>query len=341
LVIIETLSAYALYLRYAVTRNEFRPVGSATFFLLKRAVDWSHGRHKKVVESIDHGPLFDRNDVLGFSMHPGRYRVTETFDNLTHVFDLNVDEAGRRVTSYQPAKATKRLIITGDSGLFGWGLDDEETMPWLLQTRLPDYRVLNLTLNSYSTLQALLQLRELAPPLGPDDVLVLEYQLLTNEFNVADAQLLAPMKYQYGFEMQLGNAARMRTMKLPYGAVDARGAFSIRRIDVSCRDGENRADCVRPAVDKKAAQRVTEAAFDEILALHPGRVVVAFLKGPDDDPVIAHLRDRGVTVADLRSRNGYPDLDDVIRTNSHLGPFWHHQTYVLLLDALVRHHIVE
>ncbi len=277
--------------------------------------------------------------MLGFSMHPGRYRVTETFDSLTHVFDLNVDEEGRRVTSYQPAKATKRLIITGDSGLFGWGLDDEETMPWLLQTRLPDYRVLNLTLTSYSTLQALLQLRRLSPPLGPDDVLVLEYQPITNAFNVADARLLAPLKY--GFEMQLGNSARMRTMNIPYGAVDARGAFSIRRIDLSCVDDPNRADCVRPAVDETAARRVTEGAFDEILALHPGRVVVAFLKGPDDDPVISHLRDRGVTVADLRSRDGYPDFADVIRTNSHLGPFWHHQIYVLLLDALVREHIVE
>jgi hypothetical protein len=187
---VESLSAYVVFRYYAARDRDLRPIGPATLFILQRALVKAHGRNKTVDESIDHGPLFERNDELGFSMRPGRYRVTETFDNLTHFFDLTVDESGRRVTSYAPVKAAKRLIITGDSAVFGWGLDDEETLPWLLQTRLPQFQVLNLTVTSYSSLQALMQLRRLEPPLGPDDVVVLEYQRLTNTFNVADAELL-------------------------------------------------------------------------------------------------------------------------------------------------------
>jgi hypothetical protein len=53
--------------------------------------------------------------------------------------------------------------VTGDSALFGWGLDYQETIHRLLQERLQNYEVENMTLTGYSTVHALLQLQKAAP----------------------------------------------------------------------------------------------------------------------------------------------------------------------------------
>jgi hypothetical protein len=87
--------------------------------------------------------------------------------------------------------------------------------------------------------------------------------------------------------------------------------------------------------------QVTERVFDEIIALNIPHLVVVFLSGPDDDPVMVHLRSRGLIVADLRTVNGVPDDTDVIPTDKHSGPFWHHQAYGLLLQSLQRAGLVN
>jgi len=289
--------------------------------------------------SIDHGPLFAASDTLGFTILPGRYKVTEHFEGRKHVFDLTVTDAGRRASSYARVKASKRLLITGDSALFGWGVDDEGTVPWLMQSRLPDYEVVNLSLNSYSTIHTLLQLRQLVPQVGPDDIVVLEYHPATNAFNVAETDFLR--NFLNGYELQLGDTAQLRAMKVPFGRIDAGGGFSIDRIRLSCAVEAPTPECDHPNVSADVERQVTERAFDEIIALNIRHLVVALISGPDDDPVIVHLRSRGLTIADLRPVDGVPDETDVIPTDKHLGPFWHHQAYSLLLQALQHSHMAN
>jgi hypothetical protein len=250
-----------------------------------------------------------------------------------------VTDAGSRASSYAPVKASKRLLITGDSALFGWGVDDEGTVPWLMQSRLPDYAVVNLSLNSYSTIHALLQLRQLVPQVGPDDIVVLEYHPATNAFNVAETDFLR--NFLSGYEMQLGDTEQLRAMKVPFGMIDSGGRFSIGRIRLSCAVEAPTPECDHPNVAADVERQVTERAFDEIISLNIPHLVVALISGPDDDPVIVHLRSRGLTIADLRTVDGVPDETDVIPTDKHLGPFWHHQAYVLLLQALQRARLVN
>jgi hypothetical protein len=307
--------------------------------VLGRVSDKLRGISHRVQMSIDHGPLFAASDTLGFTILPGRYKVTEHFEGRKHVFDLTVTDAGRRASSYARVKASKRLLITGDSALFGWGVDDEGTVPWLMQSRLPDYEVVNLSLNSYSTIHTLLQLRQLVPQVGPDDIVVLEYHPATNAFNVAETDFLR--NFLNGYELQLGDTAQLRAMKVPFGRVDAGGGFSIDRIRLSCAVEAPTPECDHPNVSADVGRQVTERAFDEIIALNIRHLVVALISGPDDDPVIVHLRSRGLTIADLRSVDGVPDETDVIPTDKHSGPFWHHQAYVLLLQALQRSQLVN
>jgi hypothetical protein len=336
---IELISAYAYLLHYAGNYQSVRPEGSIAVALVGRAFDKLRGISHRVKMTIDHGPLFAASDTLGFTILPGRYRVTEHFEGRKHVFELTVTDIGRRASSYVPAKASKRLLITGDSALFGWGVDDEGTVPWLMQSRLPDYEVVNLSLNSYSTIHALLQLRQLVPQVGPDDIVVLEYHPASNAFNVAETDFLR--NFLNGYELQLGDTAQLRAMKVPFGMIDAGGGFSIGRIRLSCAVEAPTPECIHPKVSEDVARQVTERTFDEIIALNIRHLVVALISGNDDDPVIIHLRSRGLTIADLRTVDGVPDETDVIPTDKHLGPFWHHQAYGLLLQNLQRAHLVN
>ena len=52
--------------------------------------------------------------------------------------------------------AGPEVIVTGCSFTFGYGLQDDESWPWILQQRLPDYRVVNLGTSGYGTDQALM-----------------------------------------------------------------------------------------------------------------------------------------------------------------------------------------
>jgi lysophospholipase L1-like esterase len=57
---------------------------------------------------------------------------------------VTTDAAGRRVVPGAPARAAHTLHVIGDSQVFGWDLNDDETVPAGLQRRLgADWRVMN------------------------------------------------------------------------------------------------------------------------------------------------------------------------------------------------------
>ena len=93
--------------------------------------------------------------------------------------------------------------------------------------------------------------------------------------------------------------------------------------------------------DPGLAMRVTNYAFDEIIALHPGHLVIIFQSGADDDPVIEHLRSRGAIIADLRDGRGMGQEDDVISTDGHMGPFGQYQIAERLFEVMRREHVID
>jgi hypothetical protein len=331
---IELFSSYFLYRHFAKIEKSFQPAGFAVHDLLARILN----KHLVMLKA-DHGPVFDLDDTLGYIMYPGHYRISEHNAARSHVFHLTANEKGERATSYAPVHASRRIFLTGDSAMFGWGVDDEDTVAWLLQTRLPDYEVVNLSLTSYSTVHALLQLQRMVPPLTSGDIVVLVYHPMTNDFNVAAKLILEPMLD--GFEMQLGDKSRMREMKFPYGAIDPQGAFTTRRISLSCVNDKVRAECVHPEISRAEAQRVTARVIDQIVALHKGPIVLAVISSEPNDAVIAHARARGLTIADFRAVQGDTEDDDIIATDGHPGPFWHHLAFLVLLETLQRNHLID
>lgn len=336
---LELISSYVLFRYYAHSHKSLFPKGSATSLLVSGTINKVRGKHPAPVVSIDHGPLFDANESLGYSLHSGRYHIKEELDERSHMFDLTVTDMGTRATSYVPNQSTRRIFMAGDSSMFGWGLNDEETIPWLIQARLPKFEVINLSLTSYSTIQSLLQLERVMPSLSSNDIVVIEYHQLSNKLNVEASDVLDSLKS--GYETTLGDAARMREAKLPFGDIDAQGQVSIQHLSLSCAFDMAQPQCSRPKFDLGRAMQVTEYAFDKIVALHPGHLVIWFMSGADDDPVVERLRKGGAMIVDLRSGIGIPFEDDVISTDSHMGPFGQHQVAERLYEMMVNGHIVD
>ncbi len=336
---IEFISSYTMWRYYSATSSEYRPDGFATFALANRLWIRIHGSRKTTEVTVDHRPLFDTDPKLGFRVVPGSYRVDEKFDNVRHQFHVNINARGERITSYFDNDAERRVFITGDSAIFGWGLDDEQTIAWLLQSRLPKYQVVNLSLTSYSTLQTAMRLQQVERPLGPDDSVMLVYHKMTNDFNVVTQ--LVTKGFSIGYELQVGNEAHIREMQLPYGDLDAAGNLVIRRYDLACQFGKQDPGCMHPDPPLEKQIEVTKRAFDQVFALHPGHVLIAFVGGSDSDPVIQYLRQKGAVIVDMRIEHDDPDGRDIIPTDSHAGAFWHHTAYLRLLDAMRQAKMVD
>ena len=340
LVALEMVSSFVLFHYFAHGQKSFRPERSAIWMLVAKAIDTAHGVHPKTALSVDHGPMFETDETLGYVFVPGRYRIREDFKEHHHGFTVTVNAQGRRVTSNGVIASKKRIFVSGSSSMLGWGLYDEETIPWLMQERLPTYDVINLSLTSYSTVHALMQLQAVSPAVSADDIVVIEYQRLSNRLNVMSSDVLDLLTE--GYEVTLGDSGRMRKMQLPFGSVDAQGKLSIQKIALSCLHVPAGPGCSRPPFDLAAALQVTERTIQEIVALHPGHVVVAVLSCDDDDAVLAYLRSLGVTIADLRVRNGFPiNTGDLMPTNSHYGPFWGHELADRLIEVMQERHVVD
>jgi hypothetical protein len=334
---IEAGAAYVIYRHYSAAHGAFYPTGSAALSL-GRLMTHS-GRRDEVTLSIDHGPLFHADPKLGYTLYPGRYRIVEARGGRKHQFTLTVDENRHRVTSASPNVAARRIFVAGDSAMFGWGLNDEQTAPWLLQARFPAWQVSNLSLTSYSTLQALFELEAVQPAVRADDIVVLTYHPVTNSFNTAAAEMLTYLRN--GFEQQLGDAGVAQHLSVPFGTL-VDGELKVRSYPIACGSkSDTDPRCARVVASSAEAIEVSKKAFDAIMDAHPAHYVVIFLSGQTSDPVIAHLRARGALIADVRTDPGDADANDELTIDEHAGPFWHHMFYERLTDALLQSRLVD
>ncbi len=107
-----------------------------------------------------------KNDLLGFSAPKGValrdvkiYRGKKVFD-VVYTMDAN----GLRISSDHPQDTGMNLpciLFFGDSYTFGWGLNDEDTLPYRVATRVGEkYRVYNLSFETHGAQQMLAELEQ-------------------------------------------------------------------------------------------------------------------------------------------------------------------------------------
>jgi hypothetical protein len=105
--------------------------------------------------------FFRRHPTLGYSHIPGR--VTVALDSsfsfaVTHAADtLRITHP---IDGRDASTPRDEIWIFGGSFTHGWSLDDDETYPWLLQARFPEYEIVNFGVSGYGTIHSLIQFRE-------------------------------------------------------------------------------------------------------------------------------------------------------------------------------------
>ena len=199
------------------------------------------------------------------------------------------------------------------------GLDDEMTAPWLLQTRLLNYHVINLALPGYSSVQQLLQYQKLKDNLKSDDIVVLSYSSIDLLHNVADPSLIQALLD--GYEISLSSKDEFINARIPYADLSRDGELDIKYTPITCSYSEN-SNCIRGTPEPAALESVTKELFAEILLNRKCHILIAFLDGTDNDPVASSLRSSGVPMTDLRIKPGV-DYDDYLpgEEGGHRGAF--------------------
>ncbi len=291
------------------------------------------GGGARVISSTP-SPFYVHDPVQGYGVRPGSYEIvfSEPGKDKPLRWRATIEDDGGRATAPHRVNGARTLYVFGDSWVFGWGVDDEMTAAWQLQTALRDagWAVRSYAQGGYGTVNELISFRALRERLGPDDVLVLPYAYFYRERNVASPSRVRALSEAFSTTyVNQGNVLNLH---------HARGRLRDGRVEVDSVNlfcAANDGYCEQPDPSGAEQEAVTIAMFDEMLDAAPCRVLAVFLRGADEDGVVAHLRSRGAEVIDARAAaSPFFVRDTIYGYNNHPGPLFHLHLARLLLGAL-------
>lgn len=145
---------------------------------------------------------YQSDERLGFRSSAGTFHIRLTLPDTPGEwrFIATVGKDGNRVCGPRPPASPRREIwVFGCSCTWGWGVNDSETYPWLVQQRFPDYLVRNFAVSGYGQVQQLVQLEEaLTKENKPPIVAVFTF----NDYHLA-RNVVTP-EWRAGFRVQNG-----------------------------------------------------------------------------------------------------------------------------------------
>jgi len=270
---------------------------------------------------------------LGYEFIPGRitYFTRLRRTGQVHAAPARILKGGGRATGYLPNPRERKIWVFGDSIIFGGGNPDEHSFPWLLQARFPQLEVKNLATPGHGNVQSLVRLRRRAGEVGADDILIWGYGSYLNHRNSASPSLIG--FYDAAVFEQLFSDG----LSLPLAHLE-NGKLKIELRRMNCAGQEDWCAAGDPPFEEQA--RVTSALLEAFVRATPATTVVAYVDGPDDDPVIARARHLGLVVADMRPDPMRNESDDFYPFDSHPGPLSQYHFFRKLTTALLASDLV-
>jgi hypothetical protein len=268
------------------------------------------------------GHLFGVDDSVGYHLKPGRYEVMyeknhsqNQTDVFKHIVRINGD--GTRYVGEHAESASKQIYILGDSFVFGEGVNDEQTFSYLLQGKFKNYKVKNLAVSGYGTVQAYLQFRRIKHAILPEDLVILGYADWHKERNVAAPSRLR----QYGEpSSDLGEGA-----KHPKASIRDDGTLRIDLIPIYCKF--NRDYCAQRDPSKEEMDEVTKKLLGDMAKEVQGLIAVLHFAGPKSDPDLTALPPNVKVIPATNADFDYKIDDTIMEFDHHPGPFWHYAIY--------------
>ena len=121
-------------------------------------------------------PIFEHDDEIGWKLAPN---VDASLSALEYAIRVRTDAMGLRTSGHSDTwrSVPRRVLVSGDSFAFGWGVEGDEMLSARLQDGLAargvQTAVLTAGVPGYSTDQHYLLWRRLEPQLGPEAVVLL------------------------------------------------------------------------------------------------------------------------------------------------------------------------
>jgi hypothetical protein len=257
--------------------------------------------------------IFAHDDLLGYRFLSGAYTISLGQGEEAYSFRLTIDAMGNRVTSFLPVPDGAKIWVLGDSIASGWINHDETSFPFLLQARLPGYRVINRAVPGYGPAQTYLQLAHQAAGETPPAYIFLAFE-------------------DFLFDRLVGTAGWIDALRR--SCTDGETAFSypvirsvggngptVSSLAVPCHtDADNvPASRLSQAEVQSLAQQTYRAMADQTANSH---LVILYLNGrygPEVQALFADLQQAGVSICDARPQS-VVEQDTFAPLDPHPGP---------------------
>ena len=284
-------------------------------------------------------PMFGPDPVLGYRAKPDKYsvifqRTKEPGVTEKLITKVTIGNDGNRwLGDHVDNNARPHVYIFGDSYIFGWGVNDEQTFAYLLQQNRKDLNVTLLANGGYSLTQAYLNFERLKPTLRPDDVLILGYTAYYKR-----RQVMAPSRIVESGEPP-GTEGSHATV--PRATLGENGQIKIDYISAYCKFSGDYCKKSDPSPDEM--NRVTAALINHIAKNSPAQVFLLHFGSEHDyyepvpqphDPVPEMLDKRVKIIHAMDNDFGSIVRDTVAGFDSHPGPYWHYAMFTKLKELL-------
>lgn len=161
--------------------------------------------------------FFQKDSLLGIKNNVGEFEITLKKE---YRFKVTHDSSNLRITSPDTSASTlpkPEIWLMGCSFTYGWSINDNETFPWLLQSELPDCKIVNWGTNGYGTIHFYLQLKEALKKRDKPKLVILnhaDFHLPRNTLDPSWKRMLSEWNF-------------LGTLNLPSCQVDTNGNLNI------------------------------------------------------------------------------------------------------------------
>ena len=289
------------------------------------------------------GTFWRYDSLLGWSNSPGAEGV---FEHPAFRIGVHINSKGLRDREYpyEPEAGRRRILVIGDSFVWGYGVEQPETFPKVLEAALPGIDVVNGGVAGYGTDQELLWLRAEGLRYRPQVVILM---MCGNDDDENNRDLVHDVyhkpRFQRAADGQLvltgvpvprpSRALRLRHWILTHSAL----AFQLKSGLVDrLRSPPRRAPGEELVLTLDLVDAIAGAARDT-----GARLVVAttsrYAPSPafPYDRLVAALRARGHLTLDIDHAPGYDEPSMLIPGDAHWSPAGH-RFVAQQLESLIR-----
>jgi hypothetical protein len=291
---------------------------------------------QRTVEQLPRG-MFVSDNALGWSVLPGQYTVNfkhrvnshSEWEVLPTKVTINDDRSRWTGVVSDPVKPN--IYIFGDSAVFGWGVNDEQTFAYHLQMARPDYNVKLFAVAGYGLVHNYLHFLQMKEGICPNDIVVIGYADYYDPRNVAAPSRLRAIDADLKSHFPGGITARADKYT-PRAELREGDHLALSLVEQDCEEIVDY--CKQPDPPQPYLAAVSARLINEMSRSAAAQTIVLHIDGSKSNPVFGTLDKNIKLVSALKEDFGYFIQDTVMDFDRHPGPYWHYAISRKLLSVI-------